>query len=135
MVPEPIPSDLTRPFWDAAARHVLVRPRCSSCGASFFTPQIACPNCLSEQWTWEPSTGQGVVYSASVVSKPPDPGIQVPYVLAIVTLSEGWRMLTNIVNCRPEDVRIGMAVRVNWQRKLGSVVVPTFEPAAGPGAP
>jgi uncharacterized OB-fold protein len=61
------------------------------------------------------------------VYKPPHPGIEVPYVLAIVTLDDGWNMLTNIVNCEPAQVKIGMPVRVNWQRKLGAHVVPTFE--------
>lgn len=133
MLVEPAPSALTRPFWDAAARHVLVRPNCTACGTSFFTPQIACPKCLSERWTWEPSSGQGVIYSATVVHKPPDPNIEVPYVFAVVTMSEGWHILTNIVNCRPDEAKIGMAVRVNWQRKIGAYVVPTFEPATRGG--
>lgn len=126
-----MPSTLTRPFWDAAARHILVRQQCTDCGTNFFTPQIACPSCLSERWTWAPSSGEGVIYSATVVHKPPEPGIDVPYVLAIVTLSEGWNMVTNVVDCRPEDARIGSAVRVSWQRKIGAFVVPTFTLVTG----
>lgn len=128
MLTEPTPTSLTQPFWDATAQNVLLRPKCSACGTSFFTPQIACPKCLSEKWTWEPSTGRGVIYSKATVHKPPHPGIDVPYVFAVVTMSEGWNMLTNIVNCKPEEAKIGMAVKVNWNRKLGRFVVPCFEP-------
>jgi len=131
---EPTPSDLTRPFWEATARHVLMRPKCTDCGRSFFTPQIACPNCLSERWRWEPSSGAGVIYSATVVHKPPDPGIVVPYVLAVVMLDEGWPILTNIVNCPPHAARIGMSVRVNWQREIDGHVIPTFELTGDAGA-
>ena len=64
MLAEPKPSWLTQPFWDAANRHVLVRPVCTACGTNFFSPEVACPSCLSEAWTWEPSSGEGEIYSA-----------------------------------------------------------------------
>jgi uncharacterized OB-fold protein len=133
MLAEPSPTWLTRPYWDAAAKHKLIRPQCSSCGASFFSPQIACPKCTSEQWTWEPSSGRGVIYSASTVHKPPHPGIAVPYVFAVVVMDEGWNILSNIVHCRPEDVKPGMRVKVNWERRIGGYTIPCFEPDAGAG--
>ena len=75
-----------------------------------------------------------MIHSAVVVHRPPYPGIDVPYVLAVVTLREGWNMLTNIVNCAPEQAAIGKPVRVNWERTIGEFVVPTFELAlAGAG--
>lgn len=133
MLAAPNPSALTRPFWDAAKKHILVRPVCSQCGTNFFTPQIACPKCLSESWSWQESSGQGVLYSATVVHKPPYPGIEVPYVFAIVALDEGWSMLANILGCEPREARIGMRVRVNWQRRLGEYVIPNFEPVKAGG--
>ena len=88
--PRPRPTELTAEFWRAARRHELVRPRCDACGTSFFTPQIACPACLSERWRYERSSGRGTVYSATVVHRAPLPGLETPYQVAIVDLEEGW---------------------------------------------
>jgi uncharacterized OB-fold protein len=128
--PLPSPSELTQPFWDAAARGVLVRPVCDRCGASFFTPQVCCPSCLSEQWSWVQSAGRGAVYSATVCHRAPEPGFDVPYVLAIVDLDEGWDMLSNVVGCAPAEVAIGMRVRVAWESLGDGIVLPVFEPDA-----
>src|SRR5207245_2583661 len=70
---------LTAGFWSAAARRELVRPVCRDCGRSFFTPQIACPRCLSENWAYETSCGRGVVYSSTTVHKAPSPDFSVPF--------------------------------------------------------
>ena len=125
---EAISGNLTRPFWEAAARGVLVRQSCNACGTNFFTPQIACPRCRGEDWRWAPSAGTGVIYSKSTVYKAPGPGYTVPYVLAIVTLDEGWNMLSNIVNYLVDEVAIGMRVRVVFQRDWDERRVPEFEP-------
>ena len=125
----PAPSELTRPFWESAARRVLVRQVCSACGRNFFIPQIACPNCLSESWEWTESSGVGRVYSYTVCHRAPEPGFDVPYVLAIVDLDEGWNMLSNIVNCPPADVQIGMGVRATWLDVGGSSPLPVFAPS------
>jgi hypothetical protein len=132
MLAAPNPTELTRPYWESAKRHVLVRPVCSKCGKNFFTPQVACPKCLSEDWAWVESSGVGRIYSATIVHKPPYPGIEVPYVFAIVALDEGWHMLANILNCEPRAASIGTRVRVNWQRQLGEYVIPNFEPLVTP---
>lgn len=123
----PVPTDLTRGFWEAARGGVLVRPHCTECGASFFTPQLACPQCLSERWVWEPSTGRGSVYSFTVCHRAPTPGFDVPYVLAIVDLEEGWSMLSNIEGCAASAVRIGMEVEVDW-KPVADIVLPVFKP-------
>jgi uncharacterized OB-fold protein len=89
--------DLTAPFWAAAQEGRLVRPVCDRCGRSFFTPQVMCPFCGSGEWEYRTSTGRGRVYSHSVVFRGPDETWTVPYVLGIVDLDEGWRMLTRLV--------------------------------------
>lgn len=127
MLPAPQPNAITRPFWEAATRRVLQCPRCDACGHRFFTPQFACPRCLSERWSWSASTGLGTIYSACTVHKPPLPGVSTPYVLAVVSLDEGWNMLTNIVNCEPGQARIGARVKVNWDRRIGDWTIPVFE--------
>jgi len=130
--PLPEPSPLTEEFWRATREHRLVRPVCSQCGHSHFTPQVACPHCLSTEWRYQPSTGRGTVYSHTVVHRPPGPGFDPPYVLAIVDLDEGWSMLTNVVGCDVHDVHVGQAVRVRFDPAGDDVVLPVFEPAADP---
>jgi uncharacterized OB-fold protein len=125
--PLPQPSELTAGFWAAARRRELVRPLCGGCGRSFFTPQVACPHCLCEDWTWARSSGRGVVYSATVVHRAPYPGFETPYELAMVDVEEGWTMLSDLVGTDGRPTPIGTPVRVDWL-DLGAVVLPVFRP-------
>lgn len=126
--PRPQPSALTEAFWEAARRHVLVRPRCAACGRSFFVPQAVCTHCLSPDWAYEPSTGRGVVYSATVGHRAPYPGIEAPFHLAVVDLEEGWSMLTNLVDAGPGPVPVGTRVRVAWVDLDDTCTLPVFTP-------
>jgi uncharacterized OB-fold protein len=126
--PLPASSALTEPFWEAARGHVLVRPLCNACGSSFFSPQIACPRCLSENWAYRESSGRGVVYSAVVVHRAPLEGFEVPYHLAIVDLEEDWSMLSNILVAATDPVPIGTPVSVTWIHLDGDCVLPAFVP-------
>lgn len=118
--------DLTAPFWEAATGRVLVRPVCRACGRNFFTPQIACPSCLSEDWGYVPSSGRGTVYSATVVHKAPSPEFEVPYRLAVIDLDEGWSMLASLL----DDSGIGAPVEVAWISRNGRAL-PAFRGATG----
>ncbi len=130
--PRPEPSELTEPFWAAARERRLVRPYCAACDRSFFTPQIACPRCLSTEWEYRESSGRGTVYSATVVHRAPYPGFTSPYHVAIVDLEEGWSMLTNVVDVGPPSrgtpVPIGAAVTVAWLPLDERIVLPVFRP-------
>jgi uncharacterized OB-fold protein len=119
-------SSLTAEFWDAAREGKLVRPVCSACGTNFFSPQIACPNCLSQEWSYEPSSGRGTVYSATVVHRAPYPGVTAPYQLAIIDLEEGWSMLATVDGDPLAPLAIGTQVRVGWRQGSDGRVVPTF---------
>ncbi|MGQ0624628.1 MAG: Zn-ribbon domain-containing OB-fold protein [Sporichthyaceae bacterium] len=121
---------LTEEFWAAAQRRELVRPVCASCGRNFFTPQVACPTCLSQDWSYQPSEGRGVVHSATVVHKAPSPDFEVPYRLAVVDLQEGWTMLANLVEGPDERLPpVGAAVEVTWIEHRGRVL-PAFREVA-----
>jgi uncharacterized OB-fold protein len=123
----PKPTEISSQFWLAARDRTLIRPLCQN-GHSFFPPQVVCPYCLSEQWTWKTSRGEGRVYSYTVIHRAPGPGFSVPYVLAIIDLDDGWTMLANVVNCKPDEVKIGLPVRVTWQKSEDdSFVLPAFE--------
>lgn len=127
--PIPQPTELTEPFWAAARRRELVRPLCSACGCSFFTPQVACPHCLSEDWSYVPSSGRGVVYSATVVHRAPFPGIETPYELAMIDLEEGWTMLSEIVGGEGRPTPIGTPVAVDWLELGGTPSATSARPA------
>ena len=110
-------TELTAGFWAAAARRELVRPVCRDCGRNFFTPQVACPGCLSENWSYEPSSGRGTVHSSTVVHRAPGPGFAVPFGLGVVDLDEGWSMLATLVGERLAP--IGAPVEVTWIERAG----------------
>ncbi|HZZ52356.1 MAG TPA: OB-fold domain-containing protein [Pseudonocardia sp.] len=123
---QPEAARLSDGFWTAVTRRELVRPVCSDCGRSFFTPQIACPHCLSENWSYQRSSGRGRVYSATVVHKAPSPEFDVPFRLGIVDLEEGWSMLTTFVG--GPDGRlpaVATPVEVAWIERAGRVL-PAF---------
>lgn len=133
--PRPEASELTAEFWESAAGHVLVRPVCQDCGRNFFTPQIACTSCLSLNWRYEPSSGRGVVYSATIVHRAPYPGFDAPFHLAIVDLEdEGWSMLTNLLAADAEAVPIGTPVEVCWLDVEEGYALPQFRPLGDGGA-
>lgn len=119
---------LTGEFWAGVDRGELLRPVCGRCGRSFFTPQVVCPFCGGGQWRYEPSAGLGAVYSFTVVHRPPEPAFEAPYTLAIVEVTEGWSLLTWIVDCPPEEVRIGMDVQVRFTPGPDGALLPAFAP-------
>ncbi len=125
---------LTAPFWEAAAAGTLVRPVCRRCGNNFFTPTWCCPRCQSEEWSYEPSSGRGTVYSHTTVHRGPGAEWAVPYVLGIVDLEEGWSMLSRLVVDPPDDrepgVLIGTDVRVSFERepRPPGRMLPVFSP-------
>ena len=127
MRPLPEPGELTRPFWEGAARGALLHPRCDDCGQAFFPPHVVCQKCRSAGWSWVESAGRGTVYSFTVVHRAPQPGFDPPYVLAVVDLDERLELMTNLVGVSPDDVRIGQRVRVEW-RSFGDITLPMFTP-------
>jgi hypothetical protein len=126
----PTPDDETQPFWDAAREGRLLIKRCASCGRAHHYPRPFCPYCWSSEVAWEQASGAGTVYAFSVVHRNDLPPFneRVPYVAAIVELDEGPRMMTNVVDCDVEDVRVGMAVEVTFRAIDDNVSVPVFRP-------
>lgn len=127
--PVPVPTALSRPFWEAARRGELVLPYCPVCELRFFVPEPACPGCLSRDWHYRPSAGQGTVYSVTVVHRAPGPGFDTPFALAVVDLDDGVGMLTHIVGCDPAEVAVGMRVRVDLRPLTDEITLPYFVPA------
>ena len=128
MKPVPEISEVTRPYWQAAAEGRLMLPRCNACDGVQHPPRDWCPHCWSKDLTWTEMSGRGVVLTFSVVHQPPSEGFDVPYVLAVVKLEEGPQMMCNIVDCAPGDVRVDMAVAVTFEAR-GDIALPQFRKA------
>lgn len=135
-VPEPPFDADTAPYWSAAARGELLLPRCTECGIFVWYPRPQCPADLAPV-EWVVASGLGVVHSYAVVHRG-ERGYAgaAPFVLAYVDLAEGPRMMTNVVGCVPQDVRIGMEVRVTFDRPDDAEVfaIPRFIPVETPAA-
>jgi uncharacterized OB-fold protein len=110
--PAPPVTPETKPFWDATAEGRLVLPRCAACEAFVWYPRAFCPRCGSAV-EWVDASGRGTVYSFTVVHRGGQGPYRdaMPYVLAYVELDEGPRLLTNLVDCDVESLRIGEPVR------------------------
>ena len=95
-----------------------------------FYPRIACPHCFSDKVEWVQASGKGTVYSYTVVTNnAPSAFIQdMPFVIAIVKLEEGVQMLSNIVECDPEDVSCDMPVEVIFEKLNQDFTLPKFRP-------
>ena len=126
--PIPRPSPESLPFWEAAKERRLLLPKCNACGQSFFPPSQRCRHCLSPDTAWVESPGVGRIYSFVVYHRSYNPAFEgdIPYVVAIIELDEGVRLLSNIVETPPEDVRCDARVSVVFENRDGATL-PMFE--------
>lgn len=128
--PLPTISGETKPYWDMCRRGQLLIQMCGRCNEYQFYPRGICANCWSEDIQWITASGKGSVWTFTVTYQNRTPGFaqDVPYVLALVELEEGVRMFTNIVECDPGEVTIGMPVEVTFVRATAEVSIPYFKP-------
>jgi uncharacterized OB-fold protein len=128
--PLPRPAPESVPYWEAARRHRLELPRCDSCDGFWFPPSASCPHCLSAEFTWTPVSGRGKVFSFVTFHRVYHPAFQaeVPYVVALIALEEGARLLSNIVGLDPDEVRCDMPVEVVFVDVADGVALPKFKP-------
>lgn len=132
MLPEPTPE--TRHFWEGCKAGELRLQRCTACdGGSYFPPRPFCPKCGSRDVEVHKATGKGVLWSYVINQRPrPDMGTD-PYAIAVVKLSEGPTMMTNIVNCpqTPEALVLDMPLEVAFSEQSETISLPLFQPAKG----
>ena len=128
-----VPDVFTAPFWEAAAEHRLVVPRCTSCGTFRLPPSAFCWNCQAQEVDWVEQPGHGTLYSFTVIRHPilPDLADTVPHVPAVVELPDtnGCRLVGAMVDVAPSDVHIGMEVELVWRDVREGTTVPTWRPA------
>ncbi|OCB24393.1 acyl dehydratase [Mycobacterium malmoense] len=123
----------TEPFWQAAKERRLVAPQCADCGAFRLPPTPFCPGCQSKAVNWVQLSGKATVYSFAIVHG--IPGIpELTLVPAVVDLPDapGARLVSNVIDIAPADVKIGMALRVDFSPITDGWMLPVFRPDTGP---
>jgi uncharacterized OB-fold protein len=132
-MPVPVPTPESRPFWAAAREKRLVVPKCRSCGSVWFPPTLVCPSCGSAVPEWIEVSGRGTVFSFVVMHRAYHPAFagKVPYVVAVIQLEEGPRLLSNVVGILSHEIRCDMPVRVTFDER-GDMTIPQFIPAGDP---
>jgi uncharacterized OB-fold protein len=118
-------------FWTGGREQALMITHCEECGYRTHPPTPRCPSCFSDRVAPSPVSGRGHVYSFTINRREWSPGLEVPYVIAVVELAEqpGLRLLTNIVGCPAEEVAIDMPVEVEFVER-GPAFLPVFRRAA-----
>jgi uncharacterized OB-fold protein len=122
-LPAPPVSPETQAFWDAARDGRFVVPKCRACGKVHWYPRAICPFCQSSEIEWAQASGNATIYSFSVMRRAPE-----PFAVAYVTLAEGPTMVTNLVDCDFDTLKIGQPVRIKFTPTDGGPPVPTFTP-------
>jgi len=129
--PLPVIDEEMRPWWEALQRHELYVQKCRDCGDLRYHPRAQCTNCLSPRTEWVRCSGRGKVYTFTATYQNQGAGFResLPYIMAWVELEEGVKMLTNLVECRPEEAKIGMPVEVVYEDVTPQVTLAKFRPA------
>lgn len=132
--PLPVPDVDSQQFWDSCKAHTLSAQRCGDCKKFRWPPQAFCPHCYSWNFDWTKLSETGTVASFVVVHYVSIPAYQgdVPYVVAHIALdgSDGEiTMVSNVIDCPWEQMRVGMSVRVVFDDVTADVTLPKFRPA------
>ena len=131
-LPRPLSPELTRLFWEAAKRHELVMPRCKTCDYLFFYPRSECPRCLSNHLEWMKVSGRGRLHTYTVVYQPANAAFRddTPYIYAVVQLDEGPRMVSNVVQCDLDAVKVDMPLEAIFDDVTPECTLVKFKPAS-----
>lgn len=129
-IPIPVPDSDNQGFWDGCRRGELRLQRCTGCGRWRHHPRPMCAGCGSLGYEWAHASGRGVVHTFTIVHRPTLPAFEadLPYNVVVVALEEGVFMVSNVVDCPPEALRIGMAVEVVFAPLSAEITLPTFRP-------
>ena len=125
IITPPLVNPENEPYFEAARKGVLLVGKCNDCGEYHFYPRVLCPHCNSDKTEWVPAKGTGTVYSYSTMRR----GVPAPYTIAYVTLDEGVSMMTNIVDCDTDGIKIGDKVRLVFKLAEDGTPVPMFTSA------
>lgn len=128
--PVPLTQSWSKQFWEGTRAGKLLIQHCKDCRTHIFYPRKFCPECWSGNLEWMESSGRAKIHTFSTAYDMVEPRFweDLPYTIAYVDLDEGVRMMTRIVECRPEDIRIDMAVEVVFHKVNDEFHLPYFRP-------
>ena len=128
--PLPVITEESRPFWEGCRQGKLLLQYCDRCQQYQFYPRLYCMRCGAENPRWVEASGCGVIYSYTIIrqNKSPEFAKDTPYNVAIVQLEEGPRMLSNIVDVAPAELRVELPVMVVFDRVTDTISLPRFRP-------
>jgi uncharacterized OB-fold protein len=124
--PTPRPTPTEQPFYDACAQHQLILQHCQSCEHVLFYPRTHCDQCHSEQLEWRAASGHGSIASYTVVRRGVSADFEAPYVIALIDLAEGPRMMSQIIETEPEALAMGLQVKVDFAAWSEGITLPVF---------
>ncbi len=129
--PLPTPTPETQPFWDGLKAHELRVMHCMNCDHTYLYPRPYCPKCFSDKTEWRAASGRGSLHTYMINHRPPSPAWEAPYVIAIVELEEGPRLMSNLVDIAPDPnvLKIDMPLQVVYDDVTDQVTLPKFRPA------
>lgn len=131
-LPLPLADHDTLPFWEGCSEGRLLLPHCRACGTVRWPPGPMCPECQGSDTNWVESTGKGKVYSWVVVHHAAHPALvdQVPYVIAMIELGEGIRMVGNVAGCTHDAIHVDLPVEVYFEEVAEDEQLPNFRVAS-----
>lgn len=127
-LPAPIVNADSQEFWAAARNDRLLIRKCRACGKTHFMPRHLCPACWSADLEWVQSSGRGAVHSFTIIRRAsvPEFAARVPYVVALIDLEEGPRMMANILGEDALETEIGDPVEVCFEARAEGAKIPQF---------
>ena len=134
--PLPVMHGLTQEFYDWCRQGELRFQRCSECGTWRHVPREMCAECGSFRWDWDRSSGRGTIFTWTVVVRALHPAFKesVPYAPVVIEMEEGVRVLSEVVDCSPDELEIGMPVEVAFELVTPEVTLPKFRRARAKNA-
>lgn len=121
---------LDMPYWEGLKKHELRMQKCSNCGHIWFPPAFGCPKCLSTNYEWAKLSGKGKIWSWSIFYQVYYKSFapEIPYNVIQVQLEEGPIMISNMVECKNEDIKCDMPVEIVFDHVTEAVTLPKFKP-------
>lgn len=115
--PTPVVDSDSRPYWEAISRHKFMLPYCTDCERFFFFPRVLCPHCHETHIAWRKGSGRGKIYTFTISRRPAGPAFKerLPYVVALIDLTEGPRIMSNVVGTDIDAVHIGDRVQIEFE--------------------
>jgi len=128
VIPKPTPE--TQHYWDGAREGELRIQACNSCKENYFPPRPFCPKCGARDVKVVKASGKGKLYSY-IINHLPSPGYTSPFIVAIVELDEGVRLMTNLLEIEPDPAKIelDMPLEVTFEKVSDEISLPQFKPA------